>query len=751
MNSKQLNRLRQILCALFVGVLLAIPAFAEEDTNPNSPTPVLLSAPDSTRALAIGETGKSLRGGLPRAENNSFDLYSKVVLYVTNIELMNGEDAMAFRVYAEDANGRDYRFPVLNLKLVDRQNRIYALVIELRDEIGYWEQPSDNGDILVSVAWRGLESNRVRLGLGATGGAIKDDAGAVPTPFSAKLLSDKSKEEVEAPNFVGYRWSGDRIRFLEQATFGPTAALDERIRRIGLRTWLAEQFEIPYPSAANPYPNFPLKSTNQDDVTVGCGMFLPTTTPEYQICIQNHYRMYPVQNWFYKEAFYGEPQLKHRVSWALAQIWVISGVDTQQSSWMTAYHKVLSRNAFGNWRNLMSEMTLNPGMGNYLDMRGSTRTNPNENYPREVLQLFNIGLFMLDNQGRVIIDPVTNQPIPTYSQDTVNNFTKVFTGWNLCEITGAQCPNRVVGAPNYIDPMIITNSNNHDITAKTLLSYPGSTTTTIAACTGCTGTAITTYANNSLNQALDNIYNHPNTAPFVSRLLIQHLVTGDPTPAYVGRISAVFNANRTNPAQMKEVIKAILLDPEARGDAKTDSRYGKLREPAQMLTNLARQFDVKSADRSVLSDGVVSAETGALGQIAFLSPTVFNFFPPDYIVPGTSLNGPEFALYTTGTAIARANFGNLMVFSRININAGRFVTAGTSISLADMQALAAADTSGNQLMDALNAKLMHGVMSAQMRNTILTAVLAVPATNTLLRAQTAVYLVATSSQYQVQR
>ncbi len=755
MMDKKLRFLTYLLSVCFVvsAAVLSVSAL-DDDPDPNSPTPVLLSAEDSTRALAI-QDGTKIGRTLPRAENNSFELYSRVVFFVTNIKLMDGEGANAFRFYAEDANGRHYMFPVSSVKLLDKANRIYAVSVELKDTLGYWEQPTGNkGDILVSIAWRGLESNRVRLGLGGTGGDIKDDAGAVPTPFSAKLIAPKSKEEqTESPNYVGYRWSGDRIRFLEQATFGPTQALDDRIRRIGLRTWLAEQFEAPYPGAAFPYPNIPLRATNQDDATVGCGMFTNPST-EYTECLRTHYNMYPVQAWFYKQAFYGEPQLRHRVSWALSQIWVISGVDTQQSSHMLQYHKVLSNNAFGNWRTLMQQMTLNPGMGNYLDMARSTRTNPNENYAREILQLFNVGLFMLNPDGTYQTDGQGNL-IPTYSQDTVNNFTKVFTGFTFCNIGGnPSCPNFLTGTPNYIDPMILTNTNNHDLTAKTLLTYPGSTTSNVAACTGCNAAAITTYATNSLNQALDNIYNHPNTAPFVSRLLIQQLVTGEPTPAYVGRVSAVFNANRNNPTQMKEVIKAILLDPEARGDNKTDSRYGKLREPTQYLTNIARLFDVLSADRTVQSDGVVTTETGTMGQTAFLSPTVFNYYPPDYVVAGTTLNSPEFALYTTGTSIARANWGNTIVFNRININAGRGVTVGTSISLADIQAISQADNTGNMMMDELNRKMLHGTMSPQMRSTILTAVTAVPsatAANHLLRAQTAVYLIYTSSQYQVQR
>jgi hypothetical protein len=268
------------------------------------------------------------------------------------------------------------------------------------------------------------------------------------------------------------------------------------------------------------------------------------------------------------------------------------------------------------------------------------------------------------------------------------------------------------------------------------LSYPGSTTTNIAACAGCTGTAIATYANNSLNQALDNIYNHPNVAPFVSKYLIQQMVTGDPTPAYVGRVAAVFNANRTNGAQLKEVVRAILLDPEARGNVKTDPTYGKLREPVQLMTNLFRQIGVTSNDGLGLSDGNVNRFPNGLGQNAFNSPTVFNYYPPNYVIPGTSLLGPEFGIYN--------------VFGAIGVSLPD-TPNGTRLSFAELQAIAAADTTSNQLLDVLNQRMMHGAMSSQMRSMILTAVNAVASTNPLSRAQTAVYLVVTSSQYQVQR
>ncbi len=738
--------LRSISTSVLVLVLL-LSVSAQEDPNPNSPEPILLSEKDSTRALAVA-VGKSAKVQKSRVASQVFFPDQKLEIFVTNLEMMDGEGANAFRVYIEDSKGHEYRFPVLDFRQSDLQKGVYGVVFAMTDELRYWsEQPAD-GDVLVRLSWRGLSSNRVRLAYGRAGGTIKDDPGAIPTPLGTTV---KKTYDGPAEELVGYKWSGDRMRFLEQATFGPTPALDTRIRRIGLRTWLAEQFEMGYPSLSFPYPNIPLKSTDSTVLPpAGCGpQPLPTTT-EYQVCIRDHYSMYPVQTWFYKEALYGDAQLRHRVSWALSQIWVISGVDTQQSSWMLEYHQQLSKSAFGNWRTLMSDITLNPGMGNYLDMIRSTRTNPNENYPREVLQLFNIGLFMLNQDGTLQLDGLGN-PIPTYDQTTINNFTKVFTGWRDCRPAdlNALCPDATPGAPDYKDPMSL-NTGQHDLTAKTLLSYPGVTNQNIGACAGCTAAQIYTYAYNSLNQALDNIYNHPNVAPFVSKQLIQQLVTSDPTPAYVGRVSAVFNANRNSPTQMKEVVRAILLDPEARGDVKSDPRYGKLREPVQLMTNIYRNFNVTDVAGTGQSDGDINRFPAGQGQNAFNSPTVFNYYPPNFIVPGTTLLAPEFGIYTTGTSIGRANIGNSIVFGQINVALPN-TPSGTKINLADLQAIAAGDPTSSQLLDHLNTRMLHGTMSPQMKTTLMTAVNAVAAADTLNRARTAVYLIATSSQFQVQR
>jgi hypothetical protein len=233
-------------------------------------------------------------------------------------------------------------------------------------------------------------------------------------------------------------------------------------------------------------------------------------------------------------------------------------------------------------------------------------------------------------------------------------------------------------------------------------------------------------------------------------------VTSDPTPAYVGRVASIFNDNGLGVrGDLKAVVRAILTDPEARGDVKTDPLYGYLREPVLFVTNILRQFNVRAASgvAGSQSDGYLNPQTVAIGQDVFRPPSVFNYYPPDYVVPINNILGPEFYLMTASTSLKRANFGNTIIFNTIPVTTPGSTNGpnGTSIDLAEMQTLATTDTTGAQLVEALNKKLLHGTMSTEMRNIITTAVLAVPTSNPLLRARTAIYLVATSSQFQVQR
>jgi len=718
------SRLLNLALLALGPLMLLFSAHAQVFEDPNSPTPVLVTAElESTRGTQKGVDTRQRESSA--ATDDAVRIGDRIKVYVSNIELLSGEGANAFRVYAKDNDKRLYRFPVESVAQDKSAENTFILSVRLRDEIGYWAQPNLIGGFSFMVAWRGLASNSLQIQFGGKGG-LKIDSGRTPT---------RPPGEPTTNEYVGYKWSGDRMRFLEQAAFGPDDALDRRIRRIGIRTWLAEQFLAQYPSPANPYPEVVLKPNN---IEVGCPF--ARGTYEYNFCVREHYSLYPLQNWFFREAFYGNAQLKHRVAWALSQLWVTSFPTINQSSHMIAYHKILSTNAFGNFRTLMREMTLNPAMGDYLDMARSTKFSPNENYAREILQLFTIGLFMLNQDGTLQLD-TENQPIPTYDQETVNNFTKVFTGWTFCN-TG--CPNSTLGAVNFKDPLIL-NQNNHDTTSKELLSYPNPVHASIPA--GLNGS-------DEIERALDNVFYHPNVGPFVGKFLIQHMVTSDPTPAYVSRVAAAFNNNGQGVrGDMVAVIRAILLDPEARGDVKSDPNFGKLREPVQMLTNIYRLFNVRSADGTQQSDGYVTPLASLLSQTPFAAPTVFNYYPPNYVVPGTSLLAPEFGLMNTGSSIARVNVSTFVAFSQINVDNRQPPNAplGTSIDLTELTAAAQNDISGNLLMDTIDRKMMHSTMSPEMRSSILQAVLEVPVEAPDFRARTALFLVSSSSQYQIQR
>jgi hypothetical protein len=247
-----------------------------------------------------------------------------------------------------------------------------------------------------------------------------------------------------------------------------------------------------------------------------------------------------------------------------------------------------------------------------------------------------------------------------------------------------------------------------------------------------------------LEFAHQNIVTHPNVGPFIGRQLIQKLVTSEPTPGYVSRVSAVFANNGVGMrGDLAAVVRAILTDPEARGARKIDPAYGKLMEPVLYMTHVGRAF-------GAASDGVFfRTQSNQLGQFVFYAPSVFNFYPPDFVVPNTQLRGPEFGVQTTSTAINRANFANSLLFSNgIAPDATVYGATGTSIGFASYQALAG---DAGALADRLDRDLLSGTMSAGMKSAIVTAVNAVSATDTLGRARTAAYLVVTSPQFQVSR
>jgi uncharacterized protein (DUF1800 family) len=497
-----------------------------------------------------------------------------------------------------------------------------------------------------------------------------------------------------------------------------------------------------------------------DDNTQQC----PTTNPadpnyNQTVCLRDNYTIYPIHRTFFSTALYGNDQLRQRVAFALHQILVVSGnSEVNRPSWLTPYLQALDRNAFGNYRTLLNEITLTPAMGEYLDMRLSTKTSPNENFAREVLQLFSIGTQTLNLDGTPVRDAQGN-PIPTYTQADVNEFTRVFTGWNFTTALGA-------GITNYRDPMAPRGGQNHDAGAKVLLNG-----FSIPACTSTNSTQNIACAQSDMTAVMNHIANHPNVGPFLGKQLIQHLVTSNPSPAYVERVARVFNNDCdglypqgcTNVrGNLKLVVRAILLDPEARGDVKTDPNYGKLREPAQYINGFLRAFNAKSFDGLSTSDGVLGNSsttdfTGTLDQPIFQPPTVFSYYQPAYEVPGPRILGPAFGILSTTTTLRRANNINTLIYNGVSSNTSPTAASpnrprGTSIDVSSLQTLA-----GNPLdvVNALDALLLHGTMNAQMRSSIITAMNTINdadvPTRNLKRARTAVYLVATSSQYDVQR
>lgn len=719
----------------------------------NAKAPVLISDSLSTRAVALESvTFKAEPFPVTSTVKFSADTRTRICFFAMGLELLPGEGANAFTADAQDAAGKLYLLKIESGAPVPGFPGIMMFIVRLSDDMG------DLGDVLLRLNLHGMGSNRVRVGIGHVGGGPADDLGAVPTP--APTTPPPADPPLVPDTFTGPATDADAVRFLEQAAWGPTAADLAHVKAVGFVAYLNEQFSAPVtnPAKGSNYPDliFPL-----DDQATAC----PTSSPgdpnyNQTVCNRDNFSIYPLQRNFYSSALYGPDQLRQRVAFALNQILVISGAsEVNRPSWVTVHLQALDRNAFGNYRTLLQDVTLTPAMGEYLDMRLSTRTSPNENFAREILQLFSIGTAVLNADGTPQLDS-QGMPAASYSQTQVNEFTRVFTGWNFNPtVLGT-------GITNWRDPMVPRGGTNHDFNSKTLLN--GLVTPT---CSSASGAANVACAQADLTLALDNIFNHSNVGPFIGKQLIQHLVTSNPSPAYVERVARVFNNDCSGlypqgcanvRGNLKLVVQAILLDPEARGDVKTDPNYGKLREPAQYINDFLRAFNVKSFDKTSTSDGVLGNRStsdfaGTLDQPIFQSPTVFSYYQPGYEVPGTKILGPAFGILSTSTTLRRANDINTLVYSGVATNTTPTVASpdrprGTSIDLANLEALA-----GNpaDVADALKSLLLHGTMSTSMRNSLITAMNAINDANLTTRnqkrARVAVYLAATSSQYDIQR
>ena len=519
-------------------------------------------------------------------------------------------------------------------------------------------------------------------------------------------------------------------RFLGQASFGPTDASVAEVMAKGRVAWINSQF-------ARADSDFTGVAWVDPDSSKGC----PTGSPA--TCNRDNYSLFPVQMQFFANAVNQPDQLRQRTALALSEILVVSGNVIKLPNAMAQYQRIFLRNAFGNFRDVLREVTLSPAMGRYLNMANNDKPNPakgiepNENYGREVLQLFSIGLWQLNLDGTQKLD-AKGQPIPSYTQDTVEGFAHVFTGWTYAPRPGAA--KNKFGNPSYYDAPMIAFDDHHDKAAKTLLNG-----TVLPA--GQTAQA-------DLDAAIDNIFNHPNVGPFISRQLIQQLVTANPSPAYVQRVATVFNAatpvpyvrgtlvQRTPRGDMRSVLLAILTDPEALTPQDANS-FGKLREPILQLTHLLRSL-------GGTSDGVwLRSQAANLGEPVYSPPSVFNFFSPDYDLPDNpSLDGPAFGVFNASAAFKLSGVLQTML-NGTGVAADTTVVGatGTKIDLTRWQALAATPAT---LVAEINRVLFAGRASAALQAALLKAAQIAPATKPLDRARAALFLAAMSPEYLVE-
>jgi uncharacterized protein (DUF1800 family) len=427
--------------------------------------------------------------------------------------------------------------------------------------------------------------------------------------------------------------------------------------------------------------------------------------------------------------------VRKRAALALSEIMVVStsGIALPWRAFaMAAWWDTLVANAFGNFRTLLEAVTLNPAMGVYLNTRGNqkedaaTGRQPDENYAREVLQLFTIGLYELNPDGTHRLG-AGGQPIETYVQADITSLARVFTGYNF-DNTGSSAAN-----PVHLRQPMVVNPSLHSAQPVTFLS------TTIAA---------NTPAPAALRTALDAIFNHANVGPFIGQQLIQRLVTSNPSPAYVGRVAAAFNNNGTGVrGDMKSVLRAVLLDDEARGDASlANANFGKLREPILRLVQWVRSFDATSLSGEWRIPDQ-SNDATRLGQSPLRASSVFNFFRPGFVPPNTALAtagmvAPELQIASEVTVAGYINTMMGVVRNGIVDAQGSYVRELALVT--DVPAL----------VDRLALLLAAGQLSAATLASIRAAVASVPATTAAgqsNRVQSAVLLVMTAPEYLVQK
>ena len=475
------------------------------------------------------------------------------------------------------------------------------------------------------------------------------------------------------------------VHFLEQASFGPTALDVAAVQGMGPNAWLSDQFQLPES----------LVPDGLDSTQLRAQVYLNMAT--------------------------GPDQVRQRAMFALSQIVVVSANKVIDGSALVNWTRLLSRNAFGNYRTLLREVSLSPTMGKYLDNvfnRAATATaSPNENYARELLQLFSVGVWQLSNDGSQKLDG-QGQPLPTYSQATIAQYAKALTGWTYPTKPGATPSN---SNPEYYEGELIQTptASRHDATAKTLLS-------------GVNVPAGLTAAQ-EMDYVVDSVFNHPNLPPFVVTRLIRSMVTSNPSPQYINRVANVFMNNGSGVrGDLRAVLSAILLDPEAL--TPSGALHGRLKDPVLHVIGFGRALGA-----TIGNPDSFQFVFSNLSQRVLTPQTVFSFYSPTATLPNQpSVFGPEFQLYPPALAVQRANF----IYGLITGQYGSAYAIDRTIFNTVADAPAA-------LVDLVNQRLMMGRMSSQLRSLLITATAAIPVSDPNQRAIGALYLAAISSEYSV--
>jgi uncharacterized protein (DUF1800 family) len=487
-------------------------------------------------------------------------------------------------------------------------------------------------------------------------GSSASSSSASQSSSSSVLAPDLSADpELPIKDSANYNAAKNASRFLAQTTFGATPKSITRVMQLGQEAWIDEQFAIPQ--------TFHLPLLDQRFTEIG----LVIAPPDPEIDNDGYYRDLQRSDIWWEVSLWGQDQLRQRVAYALSQILVISNVSDvlyNDTRGIANYQDILATHAFGNYRDLLEAVTLNPMMGQYLSMirneKADTARNirPDENYARELMQLFSIGLVELNQDGSVKLDE-NQQPIPTYDQTTVKELARVFTGWNMS--TASQWWEWKDAGAGEVTPMK-SFVQYHDLGEKTLF--------------GNKKILANKSPINDVRAALDIIFAHPNVAPFISKQLIQRLVTSNPTPEYVAHVAGVFNDNGSGvKGDMKAVIKAILLHEEAQqGHQLYPDQFGKIREPLLVMSHLWRAFKATGVSTRLNDNSVTGkrirflGSSRQVGQRPFGSNSVFNFYRPDYQQPGTikdlNLVSPEFQILTESVLMAKANTQSSYIFWR---------------------------------------------------------------------------------------